>query len=865
LCTGLALGHSGAFVLQPPYLLFYADRNHDDQPDADPEVLLTGFGMEDAHACANSLTWGPDGWLYGAQGSTVTAKIRGLEFQQGIWRYHPISKQFELFAEGGGNTWGLDFDEQGEILAGTNFDDKMLHQVQGGYYVKNFGKHGALHNPHTYGYFDHVPYSGYRGAHISIGGIVYQGGMFPAQFTGNYIFANTLDHAVYWATLKPSGSSFTAAFAGTLLKTEDVLFRPVDCELGPDGAIYIADWCDKRASHLDPLDTWDRSNGRIYRIQARTTPERKDKPFNLQELASDKLVDLLSSPNAWFARKARLLLAERRDASVLPRLRNQALDKNNPRLALQSLWALYVTGGFDETVAADLLKSSNDAVRSWTIRLLGDSGTVLPVTGEKLVALARSEPSPVVRAQLACSAKRLPGNASLPILRELLRHAEDVRDPHLPLLIWWALENKCISHRDAILHLFASPDLWQQPIVHATILERLSRRYTDEGDPASLAACARLLELAPNRTSAANLMHGMEQALAGRRLRNPSPPLDAWFAKQWPDRKHDVEFVRFGLLLGNQEANAAAAKLILDDGCPEAARESLVTVLGSAPDNEPVAALTELFQNAKSARLRRAALSALQQFPEIRIAQTIVDSWPKLDRETRDSARNALCSRAAWAVILLQAVDAGKIDSKEMTLEQLRQLVTLKSPQLSAQVEKRWGKIQAASPEEKRNTINRIKLVLKPSGVVGRDAKGDLAEGKKTFQTTCATCHKLFGEGNNIGPDLSGADRKNTDYLLEQIINPTGYIRPEYASYEVETKDGQVLTGLIIESAGTSLTLVDRNNQQHVLPRSEIQELKPSQVSLMPEGLLEGLSPQQVMDLFAYVQQTEPAPASASK
>ena len=121
LATGLALGHGGVFVVKAPYLLFYADRNGDDVPDGDPEVLLTGFGMEDAHALANSLQWGPDGWLYGAQGSTVTAHIRGVTFQQGIWRYHPRTRQFELFAEGGGNTWGADFDRHGNIETAVRF------------------------------------------------------------------------------------------------------------------------------------------------------------------------------------------------------------------------------------------------------------------------------------------------------------------------------------------------------------------------------------------------------------------------------------------------------------------------------------------------------------------------------------------------------------------------------------------------------------------------------------------------------------------------------------------------------------------------------------------------------------------------
>src|SRR5438874_1733121 len=153
LATGLAFGHGGVYVLQAPYLLFYADRDRDDIPDGDPEVLLNGFGTEDAHSVANSLTWGPDGWLYGCQGSTVTANIRGIEFQQGVWRYHPLTRRFELFCEGGGNAWGLDFDQDGELVYSTNVGGyRMAHGVQGGYYWKNFGKHGGLHNPYRYAY-----------------------------------------------------------------------------------------------------------------------------------------------------------------------------------------------------------------------------------------------------------------------------------------------------------------------------------------------------------------------------------------------------------------------------------------------------------------------------------------------------------------------------------------------------------------------------------------------------------------------------------------------------------------------------------------------------------------------------------------
>ena len=158
LCTGLAFGHEGVFVLQVPYLLFYPDRDRDDVPDGDPEVLLSGFGMEDAQSLANHLTWGPDGWLYGVTGSTSGNHVRGVEFQQAVWRFHPLSKRFELFCEGGGNLFGLTFDAEGNLFFSSNGTDLAYHAVQGAYYRKNFGKHGPLHNPHAYGFFEHLPY-----------------------------------------------------------------------------------------------------------------------------------------------------------------------------------------------------------------------------------------------------------------------------------------------------------------------------------------------------------------------------------------------------------------------------------------------------------------------------------------------------------------------------------------------------------------------------------------------------------------------------------------------------------------------------------------------------------------------------------
>ncbi len=301
--------------------------------------------------------------------------MRGIEFQQGVWRYHPVTHKFELFCEGGGNSWGVDFDAQGELLYSTNFGGYvMLHGVQGAYYWKNFGKHGALHNPYTFGYFDHVPHANFTGGHVTDGGIVYQGDLFPAEFRGRYVAADLLGHAVHWHTLAPRGSTFSSAHGGTLLAANDTWFAPSDVTVGPDGAIYVADWHDARTAHPDPDAQWDRRNGRVYRIQlagAKLSPAR-----DLHEASDDDLLRELAGSNQWYVRRARRILAERaaqaRKPAVIARLKRLATADKVLAAAVQgasvppleALWTLYCVGGFDEPVARQLLHHADPHMRA---------------------------------------------------------------------------------------------------------------------------------------------------------------------------------------------------------------------------------------------------------------------------------------------------------------------------------------------------------------------------------------------------------------------------------------------------------------------------------------------------------------------
>jgi putative membrane-bound dehydrogenase-like protein len=850
LASGMALGYGGVFIAQPPYLLFYADKNHDAVPDGDPEVLLSGFGMEDSHAFANSLTWGPDGWLYGAHGSTVNANIRGIEFQQGIWRYHPVTREFELFAEGGGNTWGLDFNEEGEIIAGTNFGEKIgLHQVQGAYYVKGFAKHGPLHNPHTYGYFEHIPFKGFKGGHVTCGGIVYQSGAFPEQFNGAYVAANLLSSAIYWHKLERDGSSWKGSFGGALLETDDSTFRPIDCTTGPDGALYVVDWCDPRATHVDSVDNWDKTSGRIYRVRNAERGMWNGEKIDLAKLTSNQLVDQLTNHNDWFRRSARQLLAERRDAIALPRLRDQTLQRTNAALALQSLWALYVSGGFDDAAATKLLKHSHTPVRAWTIRFIGDTRKASPEIQSQIVALARDEKNAPVRNQLACSAKRWPASTAMPVIRELLKHDEDVNDPQIPLLLWWAIEDKAVSDQREVMSLLTNLADWNQPLIHAHILERLARRYASVASPSARQASAWLLTTAPTKEHRDAVLRGLDKAWEGQRAETGANEVRQALASVWS--QNDPLMLRVGLRVALPEAEKRAIELVGDKTFADSERAALGETLGQCAVSSAMPALLQLLSD--KPRLQSAAVSALQNFDDAKIASAFIANYPKLSTEARTRVRTALASRVSWAAEFVRAVETGKIDAKELSPDVLRQMLRHNDASLTAAIEKRWGKLQVQSSAEKINAINRLKLVLNPSGTTLR-FKGDAAEGKKLFTQMCATCHQLFGEGNTTGPELTGADRKNTAWLLTQIVDPSEFIRPEYVNHNVEMKDGRSLTGLIVEQSDSALTVLDAQNQRTVLNRADMKEVTASATSLMPEGLLEALTPQQVRDLFSYLQ-----------
>jgi putative membrane-bound dehydrogenase-like protein len=622
LATGLAFGHGGVFVLNVPYLLFYPDQDRDDVPDREPQVLLQGFGMEDAQSLANHLTWGPDGWLYGVNGSTTTCRIRGIEFQQGVWRYHPVSREFELFCEGGGNTFGLTFDENGELYYSTN-DGPFVHAVQGGYFYKSFGKHGPLHNPYAYHYFSPLQRDQVPGGPPT-GGTIYLGDAFPQELHGAFIAGNFLGHTVSWWAVEPLGATVRARFGGVLLDARDSWFGPTDMCLGPGGEMYVCDFHDQRTAHPDPDAHWDRSNGRIYKIEAAgASPVGR---FDLGKLTTQELVALLSHRNRWYA-------------------------------------------GWNEETACALLEHPYAYLRAWTVRLMADGRAVSPRLAARLISLASRETNEIVCCQLAASAKRLPGEDGLRIVEELLKRDLDESESRMDWLVWWAIEDKAVSDTKQLLEIFARPEAWQSRSFRPQT-QRLLRRLAAEGTVTSYDACLRLITSAPTtaelRSAHQQLSLGLdERALglpevgagtlfqeqaqiatntgsnSGRRFEPLTGALKMHILKTWQQHPTDPLYLRLALRAGQRAAYQTVLAALADAAEDVNAKASMLELVRDFGQQDCVPHVVTLVSDDQPEPIQRAALAVLARFADPAASARIISEYPRMSPELRSQPRGA--------------------------------------------------------------------------------------------------------------------------------------------------------------------------------------------------------------------------------
>jgi putative membrane-bound dehydrogenase-like protein len=887
LATGIAVGYGGVFVGEAPYLLFLEDTKGTGKADK-RTVLLDGFGYQDTHETLNSFIWGPDGWLYGCHGVFTHSKVGKpgtpekdrVPLNAGIWRYHPKTQKFEVFAEGTSNPWGYDYDENGSGFLTACVIPHLFHIVPGGLYIRQAGQN---FNPYAYGQIreicDHVHYFGgsshegnidprrfaVGGGHAHSGCLIYQGGAYPEKWNGRVFMMNLHGARINTDILKRNGSTYIGSHGEDFLVANDPNFRAIQLRTGPDGSIYMTDWYDPQICHNPDPNIWDRDTGRIYKVVykgANKASGGREPPDDLSKRSSAELVEMLKDTNSWWWRQALLILQERGDKSVAPKLKEMVRKRDDHRHALRALWALNNIGAFDEDFGREMLGHSNSWVRAWAVRLLGQLDRELnEKTWEELRKLASKDSRPDVRLQLASSCQRwtkLPRKKGekwkcFPILYHLIYRDEDAKDPVLPFMDWVAFEPHTATwdahpFMDPVEVLVSGGGLLKEehPVVRYHIVPRMLRRWAS--DPEHLNYAMIFPKFAQDPKACAAYLDGLLEALKGRRLDS-----DEWarnrdeLNKQFknnPEVLHRVWLV--GIHFGDEPAVAAMEKDALDTKLDRDRRVEAVQALGLARLAKSMDPLLKLATTDKVVEIKREALRALAAFDSDKIPAALLAEWSKLPPDQRTDVVGMLCGRKKWAGALLDVLKKGTLTKQDLSENDVRRIIAHNDAELTKKVEAIWGKLRERTPEKVEEAIAKLRGQL-------AEHPGDRKTGAMVFEKNCMVCHKLRGQGHEVGPDLTGANRRDIEYLLINIIDPNRVVGRDYYTATVVDKSGRTLSGLLAEDTPQRVVLKGENAKLTVIPRNEIEAFQVDERSLMPEGLPEKMSEKDFRDLIAYL------------
>ncbi len=867
LASGIEVGFGGVYIGAAPHLLHYADNDGDLKADAAPEVLLDGWGWQDTHETLNSFVWGPDGWLYGCHGVFTISKVGrpGMpkdarqELRAGVWRFHPLRKEFEVFCHGGSNQWGLDYDAAGQFFMthcrSFHGGGGTTHVIRNGHYwnqanrffpeficneapdfapqLKSFLPAAALYDSGEGG-AGKPGSTAVFGGHSHVGTLIYQETNWPAAYRGHLFTHNLHGHQINHQLLVRQGSGYEVMHAGAdLAYTPDPRYMGVDLQAGPDGAVYTIDWYDQQHCHTPIEEKWDRTNGRIYRIS--WAQDWKPVKVDLAREEDRELVALQKGPSEWYRRHARRLLMERAGRGRLVeegRLAIEALAKSEvPAEAVRGLWLLEQCHLLKPEHVTSAAKHVSEIVRFWAVQL------AMPEAQPVLRELALTEESAFVRMAIASALPRLPKEETWALLPHLTKHTGDANDRFLPKMLWYGLATVCEQNwPQAFKVAEASPlreieeNLWwyaaKSPQGRDALVAYATSQKTDKQkrmvsilayalkDQQGLAAPQGYTALAEScRAANASLEGALDQ-------------LGAVFGEP-------VVLERMKSLLMNSQEQMGKRKR-----AAEILRASGSAI--SAP------ALRELLRvNA----LKHEALLLAGRSADPAVAEVLVELEPGLDAEQKQAVLATLTSHKAFAKVLVSAMAGGKFDKGKLTALHLRQMKNLKDAELDALLEKNWGRISdfAAGSQQ---SIAKFKELYKEAPLWAFDAK----KGQEVFQKVCGTCHTYGGKPGEgkVGPDLAGTGKNGIDYFLENVIDPNAVIGDAFQLTLVTKKDGGVVAGILEGEAAGQLKLRTLTVTLTV-PAAEVKTKERLAQSLMPPGLLEALPEREALELLKFL------------
>jgi putative membrane-bound dehydrogenase-like protein len=860
LVSGLEVGFGGAWVGAAPYLMFIPDRDGDDRPDGPPQILLDGWAMHDTHETLNTFTWGPDGWLYGCHGVFTHSRVgkpgapdaSRTPINAGIWRYHPTDHRFEVFAAGTSNPWGIDFDARGQMIITACVIPHLYHMIQGGRYERQAGQH---FNPYTYDDIktiaDHRHYLGANphggngrsdsagGGHAHCGAMIYLAGEWPPEYRGSLFMNNIHGARINRDILKREGSGFIGSHAPDFLLANDAWSQIISIKYGPDGDVFLIDWYDKNQCHHNEVDVHDRTNGRIFKV---SFGDAKPAHVDLGKESDQSLVAMQRHPNEWYARHARRVLQERGTSIEVSRMLEalSMASAEQPQTRLRILWAQHAIGSVGDTAAIlARLDDADEMIRAWTIQLSIEEKTPPRSILAKWAELARSDPSPIVRLYLASALQRMPLEDRWEILTGLVSHAEDSADHNLPLMYWYAAEPLAALDARRAVSLARSARIGR-------FREFMARRIGGLGTGESLALLVEELGLSESSEQRSSLLTGIDEALrARRRVAMPA----AWprvFTALAADRDRLVRSraVALALTFGDTAARTTLRGVLVDPNAdPEMRREALAALL-KARDPELASILRSLIRDPHVGGM---AVRGLSSYDDSATPELLIDAYRPLGPAERRDALNTLVARKSWALALMAAVKSGLVPRGDLTADVVRQIRNFGDAALNAEIAQVWGTARETTGDRAR-LITEYKHLLRSAPARAPDP----SLGRAVFAKTCQQCHTLFGTGGQVGPDLTGSNRADLDYVLSNVLDSSALIGKDYIAHVIATSDGRILTGIIRAEDKDSVTLVTAN-ETLVLPKSEIAERRASEQSMMPDDLWKPLSEHEIRSLVTYL------------
>ncbi len=848
--SGIAVGHGGVWVANAPDILLY--KEVDGKAAGKPEVVVTGFGRTDTHELPNSLTWGPDGWLYGLNGvfnfSHVRQDGKDFRFTCAMFRIHPRTREFQLFCEGTSNPWGIAWDNEGSAFVSACVIDHLWHLVETGYYHRQ----GGPYPPYTWKIDSIVKHKHQKAAYCGLH--FFDSDAYPPAYRERLFMGNIHGGCINVDVLERDGSTYFARPNPDFLTAHDPWFMPVSQKTGPDGCLYVLDWYDRyhcyQDARRDPAGI-DRLRGRLYRVRYKDTPRAGR--FDLSKESDDRLIERLHSPNIFFRDLAQRLLSERAHEAARPKLERLALDEQAPRKArMHALWALIGAGTLDHGFHQKLLHHQDAGFRAWGVRAAGDLPTVDPLLRQDVAGMA-GDPSPDVQLQVAIAVRKFRNVEPLPVLLEVLAACRE--DKLIPHIVWQNLHPMLEAKSRLFLDL--ARRYADNANVRRLLPRALERLLGGKADPAVAVGLVKLLtesrtaDLAPARQCLALLARRVQTGeLTGHQLAavrdGLRPVMDHLLTQTGHPLSLDAAIL--ATTLKDPQGFEPARKCLNSTKEPDETRLLALNALiaGGDPQVLKTAAAILADPRSNSSGFRGQVLAALAARDDPQVAGIVLANYPHMEKDLQPKAIELLTQRASWSKQLLRAIGRREIAASALNVNQVRKLLATKDPELAGQVRALWGSVRTERNPEREKVVQEMRDLL-------RKQRGNPAAGQLVFKNVCAQCHKIYGEGQDVGPDLTANGRSDFDQLLSNVFDPSLVIGAGYQATTVTTTRGQVVTGLVVEDNAERVVLKLQGGKLETIPRKDVDEMIVSKVSLMPEGLEKQLKPQEVADLFAFL------------